>query len=166
MPRFFAGFFSTGADARHTIERFSEHVASKSPTLVIIGLGLWNERINQRGYQACTNLLTGLLELISMCQAIGAHVILGGVYPNQRYTADLYEMVLKTHRELQTWKEKYGISVFDFLSNVDDGSGHWFPDMMSDFIHPNDLGHLTLYRNIDLSIFDALKTRPTPKARL
>lgn len=101
-----------------------------------------------------------------MCRAIGAQVILGGVYPNQRYDGKQYKLVLETHRELQSWKEKFGVTVFDFLSHVDDGSGHWFADMMEDFIHPNDKGHLALFRNIDLSIFDELRTRPTSKARL
>lgn len=101
-----------------------------------------------------------------MSRAIGAHVMLGGVYPNDRYSEKDYSLVLETHKELQSWKEKFDVTVFDFLAHVDDGSGHWFKDMMEDFIHPNDLGHITLFRNIDVSIFENLKSRPLPQARL
>lgn len=98
--------------------------------------------------------------------------MLGGVYPNQRYNENEYALLLETHRELQSWKEKMDVPAFDFLSHVDDGSGHWFADMMADFIHPNDLGHLTLFRNIDLGLFEesqpslTSETTPFPKARL
>ena len=150
----YSGNSETGADARLTIERFFEYVAPKSPTLVVIGLGLWNERVNQRGRKAVLSLLSGLLELVGLCRAIGAHVVLGGVYPNQKYTEKEYKLLKETHSELQTWKRKFGVDVLDFLTNLDDGTGKWKEGLYSDFIHPNDIGHELFFKNIDLSIFD------------
>jgi lysophospholipase L1-like esterase len=141
-------------------------VAPKSPTLVIIGLGLWNERINQRGRKSVLSFLSGLLELVGLCRAIGAHVILGGVYPNQKYTEKQYELLKETHEEIQSWKKKFGVPVLDFLTNLDDGSGKWKDGLMSDFIHPNDAGHEVLFRNIDLTLFEDKKMKPTAMAKL
>jgi lysophospholipase L1-like esterase len=155
-----------GADARLTVDRFASYVAAKSPTLVIIGLGLWNERLTRRGRAAVLSFLAGLLELVGLCRAIGAHVIIGGVYPNSKYNEKDYELLLETSKELRKWAHKFGVASTDFLTNVDDGSGKWKPGLMSDFIHPNDSGHRLLFENIDLTQFEALKVKPVPNAKL
>lgn len=112
------------------------------------------------------SLLAGYLELVTLCRSINAHVILGGVYPNQRYTKKEYELLKEAHSALQSWEKKFGVKAFDFLKNVDDGTGKWKDGMMADFIHPNDKGHKQLFDNIDLSIFDGLKVRPLAKSKL
>ena len=111
-------------------------------------------------------LLSGLLELVALSHSIGAHVVLGGVYPNQKYQEKEYQLLKEVHEELQSWKKKFGVEVLDFLSNVDDGSGKWKEGLYSDFIHPNDAGHELLYGNIDLSLFSSKKEKLKPRARL
>lgn len=138
----------------------------KKPTLVIVGLGLWNERINKRGRAAVLSLLAGLIELVSMARAIGAHVMLGGVYPNQKFGAFEYELLKSTHAELQTWKSKFGVPVFDFFTGLDDGTGHWLEGIYGDFIHPNDKGHQLMFQNIDLTQFEACEKRPSQFSKL
>lgn len=101
-----------------------------------------------------------------MCRGIGAHVMLGGVYPNQRYTEKEYTLLKEVHEELKSWKTKYSIDVFDFMTNLDDGTGKWQEGLYADFIHPNDKGHELMYHNIDLNLFENKKAKPWPYAKL
>lgn len=92
----------------------------------------------------------GIKRLIEMVSEIDAIPMLGGLYPCQFYNATHYKWLKDMQQQLDSFK----VTVFDFLSAVDDGKGHWkqgtffdagnFNSTSSSDVslgHPNDLGH-------------------------
>jgi len=144
---------AVGANVSRTIARFSEVVVPEQPDIVIIALSLGNEgfaycppharRAAQRQFES------GLQELVKMTRAIGAHPILGGVYPHGDYSAEHQWLLYDTHCRMQTW----GVPVLDWLSAVEDGQGRWQMGFTFDPSHPNTLGHRQMYEAIDLTLF-------------
>lgn len=59
---------------------------------------------------------------------------------------------------MESWKSD-DLFVFDFLSALDDGKGHWKNGTYFDANHPSGTGHNLMFESIDLRIFDVLKER-------
>ena len=54
-------------------------------------------------------------------------------------------------RDEVTHKSK--VAVVDFFSATEDGYGHWKDGLQKDGVHPNDLGALLMFHQIDLRLF-------------
>jgi hypothetical protein len=147
-----------GATVSRTIDRFPFVVAPEQPDVVIIALSLGNEglaycspyerRAVQRRFES------GLLQLVKMTRELGAHPMLGGVYPHGDYSLDHYWLLQDTHNRMLSW----GVPVLDWLSAVDDEQGRWKVGISFDPAHPNTIGHRLMYQAIDLHLFAIDKT--------
>jgi len=146
-----------GANVSTTIERFAQIVIPQKPDIVILALSLGNEgfaycppqhlRAVQRRFE------NGLQQLVKMIRELGAHPILGSVYPHRDYTPDHYPLLWETHHRMLTWD----VPVLDWLGVLDDGHGRWKPGISFDPAHPNSEGHRLMYEAIALDLFQMTK---------
>ncbi|MBW4479429.1 MAG: lipase [Tolypothrix brevis GSE-NOS-MK-07-07A] len=142
-----------GANVSRTIARFASVVTPEQPDVVIIALSLGNEglaycppherRAIQRRFES------GLQQLVKMTRALGARPILGGVYPNDDYSAEHYWLLKDTHNRMLNG----GVPILDWFAAVDNGHGHWKEGTSFDHAHPNTIGHSLMYQAIDLHLF-------------
>jgi lysophospholipase L1-like esterase len=142
-----------GANVSRTIARFASVVTPEQPDVVIIALSLGNEglaycppherRAIQRRFES------GLQQLVKMTRALGARPILGGVYPNDDYSAEHYWLLKDTHNRMLNG----GVPILDWFAAVDNGQGHWREGTSFDHAHPNTIGHSLMYQAIDLHLF-------------
>ncbi len=142
-----------GANVSRTIERFQSVVAPEKPDMVIIALSLGNEGLaeclpqEQRTVQR--RFESGLHQLIKMTRELGAFPILGGVYPNGKFTPEHYGILLDTHNRMLTWE----VPVLNWLAALDNGQGQWKTELVYNPTHPNTLGHRYMAQAIDSKIF-------------
>jgi len=160
---FLANVSQCGANTAVTKARFAEAVGPWKPDIVIIGLSLGNEGLahcspgERRALQHIFE--TGMLDLLRMVVAINAVPVLGGVYPNNDYCPETYEMLKETNRTMSSW----GVPVLDWLSALDDGRGRWKPGTWHDHAHPNTEGHRLMFEAVDLSLFDPAPAGDEPE---
>jgi len=140
----------SGADTSETKSRFNSVISPIHPHIVIISLSLANEGLLYRGKEAILSFEKGLKKLIEFTQERGAIPILGSVYPNNFYRPKHYEWLKETNQEMKKW----GFTIIDFLSAMDDGHGHWKSGTNEDEGHPNDYGHQLMFEAIPLEIFE------------
>jgi lysophospholipase L1-like esterase len=146
-----------GSTVSLTLDRFPSVVIPEHPDIVIIALSLGNEgfaycppherRAVQRRFES------GLQQLIKMTRQIGAHPILGSVYPHGDYTPEHYWLLQDTHHRMLSWD----VPILDWLAAVDDGQGKWREGLSFDPAHPNSKGHHFMAQAIDLSLFQISK---------
>jgi len=140
----------SGTDTSATKSRFHSVISPIHPHIVIISLSLANEGLLYRGKGACLSFESGLKKLIQFTQEAGAIPILGSVYPNNSYLPKHYGWLKETNQEMKKW----GFTIIDFLSAMDDGNGHWKSGTNDDDGHPNDYGHQLMFEAIPLDIFE------------
>ncbi|HEY9828923.1 MAG TPA: DUF1796 family putative cysteine peptidase [Stenomitos sp.] len=155
-----------GANVERTIARFSQIVVPEKPDIVIIALSLGNE-----GFASCLphyrrtlqqRFENGLLRLIKLTQQAGALPVLGAVYPNDNYSLEHYRLLQDTHQRMLSW----GVPVLDWLSNLDDGTGRWKPELACDPAHPNTWGQYRMYEAIPLSLFQMTQSEVAARQKL
>lgn len=120
---------------------------------MLIGLSLGNEGLSWLGERAYDSFKDGMLKLVKMIHKIGAVPILGGLYPNNLYSAENYKLLLKMQKEMESWPN---VIVFEFLSVLDDGKGHWKETTYNDSAHPNTYGHQLMFQQVPIEIFRTL----------
>jgi hypothetical protein len=65
--------------------------------------------------------IRGMKEIVEKIRELNAKPMLGGVYPNNWYNSQHYEILKETHIEILTW----GVPVFDFLRLISLFSCMW-----------------------------------------
>ena len=82
-----------------------------------------------------------LLSIKNALQQAGISVLLGGVYPNNRYNAMHYDLLRETDERMGHWD----VPVFHWLEDIEDGRGHFREGYYADAGHPNDEGYRAMY---------------------
>jgi lysophospholipase L1-like esterase len=136
------------------------------PKVVVFSLSLGNDRLSetrtaadarQRAdiflarYRALAQIAADAVD--SLGSAAKNPVILGSVYPNNRYDQIHYDQLLRVHA-IMADEFTFRVPVIDFLTPLDDGRGRFKEDLFEDSSHPNREGHTAMFRAIDLSLFD------------
>lgn len=129
----------------------------RPPKYVIVSLSACNEGLGrcstrEIAQKFITHYLTHIHQLIKVIRCAGSTPIMCSVYPHQYYTALHKEVLYFIHDNMK----KLDCIYIDFLSALDDGQGHWKPNMAHDAGHPNDNGHRAMfeaaYRKLSLSL--------------
>ena len=129
--------------------RLDRDVIQHHPDLCIVGLGLANEGLPEANDELSAKIVQGVFEhnlkkIVEALQAAGIRVMLGGVYPNNRYTELQYEILKETDRNMSAWD----VPIFRWLPALDDGKGHFREGLYHDAGHPNDRGYRVMYGQI------------------
>lgn len=126
--------------------RLDRDVLSHHPDLCIVGLGLANEGLPGAAEYRKAKVIQGIFEhnLMKIKEALqkeGVSVMLGGVYPHNAYKTMHYELLQETHDRMDQWD----VPVLQWLSAIEDGSGHFREGFYMDAGHPNDAGYQAMY---------------------
>jgi len=140
-------------------------VVSTHAGFVVIGLSLSNEGLRCCGSQpqnssACSachsyvydHYATGMKQLITEIEGIGARPVIQSCYPNSDYSTEEYALIRSMNMLTQTW----GYPQTNFLGTIDNGQGQWAPGYHANSGHPNDAGSTEMYYSIVPSLFDAI----------
>jgi lysophospholipase L1-like esterase len=142
-----------GDNTVDVLERIDEDLLPLKPEFVIVSLNLSNEGILDADPDSVVrSYKENLRELVRIARKNGIVPVLGLCYPNDDFTDLHHKIVRTTNLELQRWD----VPCIDFLGPLDDGSGGFQPGYTFDFYHPDDLGHLELYRAVVPSLFEAI----------
>jgi len=138
-----------GQTTTDILQRLDADVISRRPAYCVIGLGIANEGLPKTATpdeaEECRAAFdSNMKRIISALKKAGIKVAAGGVYPNNKYNDFQYAALLKEEKA----SEKWGVPVFDWLSSVEDGSGHWKEGLFSDAGHPSDEGYKAMYSAI------------------
>lgn len=126
--------------------RLERDVIVHHPEVCIVGLGLANEGLPSAENNTDGRVIQGIFEhnLLSIKNALqqaGISVLLGGVYPNNRYNAMHYDLLRETDERMGHWD----VPVFHWLEDIEDGRGHFREGYYADAGHPNDEGYRAMY---------------------
>ena len=129
--------------------RLDRDVIQYHPDMCIVGLGLANEGLPATDDSFSARIVQGVFEhnlkkIVEALQKANIRVMLGGVYPHNRYKDFQYEILKETDSNMALWSAP----VFRWLPALDDGKGHFKEEMYFDAGHPNDIGYLTMYDQI------------------
>ena len=158
---------------------FLEH-ASCPPFSVIVGLSLGNEGLaaihpaDSEAIRACggnfLSLLQHLTHSITSQSNNRTRVVLGSVYPMDGYLPAHVQELRRVFAAMRTWGGAFDdftdggwladgassesrVTVIDFFTETEDGYGHWKEGSNTDGTHPNDLGAMLMYQQIDGRLF-------------
>lgn len=136
------------------LARLHRDVLLHRPAVCIVGLGLANEGLpNADQPQApYAVFLANLKDIAERLEAAGIFPMLGGVYPNDRYTPAQAETLYRARAEMARWP----YPVLDWLDAVDDGQGHFQAGLAHDPYHPNDEGYARMAAAIPPTIWTLL----------
>ena len=134
--------------------RLERDVINHAPDICIVGLGLANEGLPKTGDELDARIIQGvflsnLAAIVNALRRCGIRPVIGGVYPNNKYTPMHYGILKETQNILNTWDVK----VFDWLNALDDGCGHFKDGLDHDAGHPNDAGYKVMYDCIPEKLF-------------
>ena len=103
----------------------------------------------------------GLAAIAQRAAAVGAHLVVGGVYPSDKYTSLQAGVLFATDTALRS---TYGDAYIPFLDTVGDANGHWQPAFRHNKGHPNTAGYAAMFDAIDLdTLFGPYRcTSPPP----
>eukprot|EP00040_Diaphanoeca_grandis_P012900 m.65242 g.65242 ORF g.65242 m.65242 type:complete len:229 (+) comp23536_c0_seq1:400-1086(+) len=140
-------------------QAFSHIVPNHNPTTVIVALSLANEGLHSLSDTQAQNVLEAFLsnlrEVGRMIENIGAIPILAGMYPCgmeemegvpdvKQYSDYQYAIIKQACATLSQWvlsdDEPFQYMI-EFLSDLDNGKGHWKRGLAVDAGHPNNLGY-------------------------
>lgn len=143
----------SGANAGETVERFPHFVAPLKPAFVIIGLAPGNEGLSfgplEKKEEYLRAYMAGIRKLVDLARGIGAKPVVAGVYGNDNYGPEHYEVL----KRAQSFTFSLGVPVLEWLSAVDDGGGKWKQGISFDNSHPNTEGHRLMAEAVDISCF-------------
>ncbi|AVJ48611.1 hypothetical protein SEA_COLT_92 [Mycobacterium phage Colt] len=120
-----AAIGGTGIDTR--LENFDSKVAPHNPQTVILSNGT-----NDVASMPLTEYLTKLTTYYQKARAIGAHLVLGGIYPKNTNAST----IARWNVALQEWAASRGVVVIPFWSLADPATGAWPSGWSSDGTHP------------------------------
>ena len=130
-------------------------LAEHRPKAVVIGLSTANEGLSSSQDLEAANASAVAFEkaLYALAGEIAAYptvdlVVLGGVYPNNRYR-DYHVEALRQLNDRMLVQSSY--PVIDFLVATDNGSGGWRENEWYDAGHPNSAGHRAMFEALDAS---------------
>ena len=148
------GWYSTncsigGQTTTDILLRLERDVIVHCPDMCIVGLGLANEGLPLTADIPSARIVQGIFEhnlkkIAGALQKAGIRVMLGGLYPNNKYNDFQYEILKESDNNMASW----GIPVFRWLPALDDGHGHFQEGMYHDAGHPNDYGYRVMYSQI------------------
>jgi len=97
---------------------------------------------------AAARFSAGLRELCHEIRAVGAEPVLGGVYGNNRFTAQHCSLLWEINEDIKSWAEKDAVLYFDYLGSgtVVTEDGHWPAGAWKDASHPNNDGHALMFQ--------------------
>ena len=133
--------------------RLERDVIDHQPDLCFVGLGLANEGLPGAEGVQC-EIIRGIFEsnlrkIVSALTRSGIRPVLGGVYPNNRYTPEQYATLQDCRAEMSRWF----VPVLDWLPRIDDGYGHFRPGYSFDAGHPNDAGYAAMAKAVDAELW-------------
>ncbi|MCQ2428515.1 MAG: GDSL-type esterase/lipase family protein [Clostridia bacterium] len=135
-----------GQTTTDILRRLDSDVILRRPDYCIVGLGLANEGLAKtesaeeaEGVRCAFDL--NMKRIIAALKKAGIKCCAGGVYPNNNYYGFHYSALLREEKASAEW----GIPVFRWLSELDDGSGHWKSGLFNDAGHPSSEGYRVMY---------------------
>ncbi|KAG1671160.1 hypothetical protein FOA52_005414 [Chlamydomonas sp. UWO 241] len=149
----------SGYNTRATAAPLPGLLEKHRPSAVVIGLSLANEGLTSMRTASQAAVLAAGYEarLLGIAATAVAYdgvklVVLGGLYPNNNYSAEQYSELLASNARLDV----SGYPMIDFLAITDDGRGAWRAGTYADAGHPNDAGHAAMFSAVDLELFSGL----------
>ncbi|AOT26016.1 lipase [Mycobacterium phage Kersh] len=120
-----AGVGGTGIDTR--LANFNTKVAPYAPQTVILSNGT-----NDVATMALSEYLSKLTAYYENVKAIGAQLVLGGIYPKSKNAST----IARWNIALQNWAAPRGVIVIPFWQLADPTTGAWPSGWSSDGTHP------------------------------
>eukprot|EP01006_Ploeotia_vitrea_P047830 TRINITY_DN67167_c5_g8_i1.p1 TRINITY_DN67167_c5_g8~~TRINITY_DN67167_c5_g8_i1.p1 ORF type:complete len:213 (-),score=20.18 TRINITY_DN67167_c5_g8_i1:154-792(-) len=154
----FQNYAIPGANTAQTLKVVKQLISKwkqgGAPQCVIIGLSVANEGLLWLpSNEVVSSFTTNMKKMVQLLKDAGVRkVFLGGLYPNNDYTPEMYTVLQQVDKQMSGWAD----GKLDFLSVMDDKHGHWKAGLWEDGSHPNTEGHLQMFKGIDLTLFDAL----------
>lgn len=125
-----------GQTSTAMLARFDTYVAVQSPDLVIATIGT-NDMSSSVGTTAMNTWLANLEEYRLKCDAIGADLVVGAVYPTSASTPTGRSAAVATWNEaLRDWAFDNSVRVIPFDALRDPATGGWPAGWSSDGVHP------------------------------
>ncbi len=149
----------SGQNSAQILLRLQRDVIDHKPDYCFVGLGLANEGFAFADTAEERAIVRGLFErnlkeIVKALQENSIKPIIGGVYPNNRYTEIHYEGLKNTEQVLKSW----GVPVLSWLDALSDAQGHFKEGLFNDDGHPNADGYRVMYECIPQNILEQADT--------
>ena len=145
-----------GNTSSSVISRFTSDVLSENPDLVVIGLSCNNEGITVTGADATLvdAYISNIIKITSLCDKNGIDYFVMGDYGSNLTVANGWETKKLINFNLQKiFKHRF---INTIGSVTVDSTGYWKTGANYDNLHPNSVGFLSLYNNINPFLFSQI----------
>ncbi|WP_372936209.1 SGNH/GDSL hydrolase family protein [Mariniphaga sediminis] len=151
---------------KHALDRFELDVLAYNPDIVIIGFGTNDAHIDSNKRNGKSRIPLGMYRknmeyMINQLRDRGTQVIL--VAPNilgNRYENFQNKRLLKYVRVVRNLADKYKLGLVDnykLFVDYEKRTGESYEGLMLDGVHPNDLGHELIARELTKAIVKTVK---------
>lgn len=153
-----------GDNTSKILSRFEDQLLPLKPDIVVIGLSLGNEGINNPTELGRARIFekfrSGILHLIRLCNENHFIPVVVNCYARNDFGQEQYEATKKMNLVINTWD----VASINVLGTIDNGNGQWAEGFYHDRSHPNFAGHREMFHAFVPGLFDALKAgKPNPE---
>jgi lysophospholipase L1-like esterase len=138
-----------GDSTADVLKRLDRDLLVHRPDMALVTLSLGNEGLIEAPEKAVEKYKKGMLEIVSALKNAGIRPILGSCYASNRLNSDHYRILQETN----LWLSSLGLPLVNLLGALDDGRGHFPPDLIFDHSHPMNRGHEELFTAIPPGFF-------------
>tara|TARA_B100000809_G_C15138112_1_gene531596 strand:+ start:3103 stop:4947 length:1845 start_codon:yes stop_codon:yes gene_type:complete len=154
---------SVGGDTTvKVMNRWERDFIADCSRYVVYGLSLGNEGVLSNGQKSFDQFRDNMLFLIEQSRAKGKIPVMMNNYTHGLYKEKEYDLIKQMNLLIHEWD----VPSVNLLGAIDEGTGKWSDDYVSDVAHPNTAGHKEFSYAIVPSLFDALyKEIPLPEKK-
>ncbi|MFH0946638.1 MAG: SGNH/GDSL hydrolase family protein [Planctomycetota bacterium] len=141
-----------GNTTSDVLARMNRDLEPLAPDIVLIGLSLANEGLEDDRDAAVETYLKNLPEIVDRCNEAGWIPVVGLCYPYDGYDATDYAALKQVNLAI----EGFDVATINLLGALDDGTGQFVEGYTYDEGHPDNRGHDEMFLSIVPSLFESL----------